>query len=107
TLFAHLSGDQAGFGMVATDIEHANSLSLQLGDQGRIVLLSGSIGLVHCRLAAGRLIDRHGRIGETLAIGGLVVNEGNFLVGELFHKESTCNLALLVVTATNAENART
>ena len=45
-LLDHLAHDQAGFGVVAADIDDVDAGLLQLGDERGVVLLAGGVGLV-------------------------------------------------------------
>src|SRR5690606_6929317 len=76
------------------------------GNQRGIVLLAGGIGLVEGRLAAACLVHAHRGVGETLAIGGLVVEEGDLLAVVIVEQELAGDVALLVVTAADAVDAR-
>src|SRR5690606_41396636 len=77
----------------------------QRGNGGGVGRFSRRIGLVESRRAARSLINRHGGIRQTLAVGGLVVNERDLRVGEVLRQEPARDIALLVIAAAGAENS--
>src|SRR5690606_36924958 len=104
-LFAHLTQDQPCLGVVAADIENADAFRLQLGNQRGIVFFASRVGFIESRLPTCSLVDCLGGIGETLAIGRLVVDERDLLVSKMVEQVFAGNVALLVVTAAHAEDA--
>ena len=55
-LFTQLAKDEAGFGVIAADIDDVDPAFLELGDEGSVVLLAGGIGFIH-RLRHAGLVE--------------------------------------------------
>ena len=106
-LLFHLTGDQTGFGVIAADVDEIDFGLLHLGDECRVVLFAGRVRLFEGRFHA-RLFEVHlGLVGETLAIGRLVVDDGDLGVGEILDDVGRSHFALLVITTADAEDAVT
>ncbi len=98
-LVAHLAHDQSGLGMVAAEVQHIDMGLLELGDERRVVLLAGGVGLGQDLLLAGRVHRLPGLLGEAFAVGGLVVDDGDVLVGEMARQIFAGDAALLIIAA--------
>src|SRR5690606_25395631 len=77
---------------------------LHLRDQRRVILLTWRDGFVHGLLHALVVQALLGFVGKALTVGGLVVQDGNFLALVLLHDVVAGDNALLVVTAADAED---
>src|ERR1700721_1399166 len=78
---------------------------LDLGDDRRIILLAGVDAFVEHFLLAAGVHEAPGGVGETLAVGGLVMYDRDLGVLVLGAEgEIGPELALLVVAAAGAEN---
>ncbi len=76
---------------------------LDLGDDRRIVLLADVDAFVEDFLLAAGVHEAARGVGEPLAVGGLVVDDGDLLVLEIAERQIGPQLALLVVAAAGAE----
>src|SRR3979411_1537002 len=83
--------------MVAPDIDQIYIVALQPRYDGVKVLVALVVGLEHLFGEAGLVERLLGLIGETLAIGGLVVEDGDVLALEVLGDIGGGNHALLVV----------
>src|SRR5215204_6264734 len=102
-LVAHLADDEPGLGVQPAEIDDVDVRLLQLRDEGRVVLLAGVDALVHDLLQALLVHRLLGLVGEALAVGGLVVDDGDLLALEALGEIAAGDLALLVVAAAGAE----
>src|SRR5271166_2489796 len=102
-LLLGLADDQPGLGVVAADIDHLDAGLLQARDQRRVVVLARRVVLVHRLLHAERVELLAGLVGEAFAVRGVVVEDGDLVVLEVGGEELAGDLALLVVTAADAE----
>ena len=82
-LVAHLAHDQAAFGVQAAPVDDVGAGCLDLGDERREVLLAGVDALVEDFLHAACVHRLLGLVGEALAVGRLVVDDGDLLALEL------------------------
>jgi hypothetical protein len=80
---------------------------LEFRDQCRIVFLASGVGLKQDLLLSSRIHRFLGFIGEASAIGGLVMDDSDALVGEVFREVSGGNLPLPIVPAANTVNVGT
>src|SRR6185437_10616619 len=102
-LVAHLADDQAALGVQAAPHQIVGARFLDLGDDGGIVLLAGVDAFVEHFLDAELVHVFERRVGEALAVSGLVVDHRDLLALELVAGELGPNQALLVVAAADAE----
>ena len=101
------AGHERDLGMIPADIQHGDIRRLQRSDLGRIVVLPGRIGLVD-RFGHAALVQLlSGLVGETLAIGRVVVKDRDLLVGPMIGQVVAGHDALRVVAANDAENVGT
>ena len=100
---AELADDQAGFGVQAAPVDDGDAGFLHLGDQRREVLVADVDAFVHDFRDAGGVHRLLGLVGEALAVGGLVVDDGDLGVLELLGEIGAGDRALLVVAAAGAE----
>ncbi len=99
-----LARQETAFGMVAAEIDHFGTGRLQLGDERGEILVARRDGIImHFRDAA--LVDRRlESVGQTLAIGALVVDHGDLLVLQVLQDVIGHDFGLLVVAAAGAEH---
>ena len=102
-LAAHLAQDQAGLGVIAADIDHVDLVGLHLRDQRIEVLVALRVGLVHLLLHAGLVQRLLHLVGETFAVGRLVLKDGDVLALVVLGDVVAGHRALLVVAAADAE----
>ena len=79
-LVAHLAHQQSALGMQAAEKHDIGVHRFDLGDDGGIILLAFVEALVEHVVHAGPRQRLAGFVGETFAIGRLVVDDGDFLV---------------------------
>ena len=82
-LVGQLADDQAGFGVQAAPIDDRDAGFLHLGDEGREVLVADVDAFVHDFGDAGGVHRLLGLVGKALAVGGLVVDDGDLGVLEV------------------------
>src|SRR5262249_49859265 len=102
-LSPHLAEDQAGFGVVAADIDHVDLVGLHLGHQRVEVLVALGIGLVHLFFHAGLVQRLLHLVGETFAVGRLVVENRNVLAAIVLGDVVAGDRTLLIVAAADPE----
>src|SRR4029077_21212570 len=103
-LVAHLPHDEAAFGIEPAEINQIGARLFDLGDQRRVILLAGIDAFVEHLFHAAGLYRLQSLVGEALAVGGLVVDEGDLLAFEVGEDIAAGDLALLIVAAAGAEN---
>src|SRR5579883_2336521 len=103
-LVAHLAQDEAAGVLQATPVDQVGIDRFELGDEGGEILVVLVDALEeHYLHAVG--IERLARfLGETLAVGRLVVHEGDLLALEPLRDDRAGDAALLVVAAAHAED---
>jgi len=85
--------------VIAANIDGFDAGILHLGDECRVVLFTGGVGLVQGFRLPGSIERLAGFVREAFAIGRLVVNDGDLLACIVFGKEIAGNNALGIVTA--------
>ena len=80
--------------MQTAEVDERNAGFLHLGDQSRVVLVAGGDAFIHDFGYAEGVHSLLGFVGETLTIGGLVVNDSNLavleVVGDVLAATSPC-----------------
>src|SRR4029078_6977865 len=100
----HLAHQQAGFLMVAADIDQIDLFELQARDDGVKVLVALVVGFEHLLGDAGLVERLLGLVGTALTVGGLVVQDGNVLALVVLGNVVGGDNALLIVTAADARH---
>ena len=103
-LVAHLAQDQAGFLMIAADIDQIDVVALQARHDGVKILVALVVGFEHLLGDAGLVERLLGLVGETFAVGGLVVEDGDVLALVVLDDVFGGDQALLVVAAADARH---
>jgi hypothetical protein len=98
-----LSQDEPALGVQPAPHEVLGAGGLDLGDDGGIVLLAGVDAFVEHFLDAELMHVVERRVGETLTVGRLVVDDRDFLALELVAREFRPKHALLIVPPASAE----
>src|SRR6185437_14902261 len=94
----------AAFGVEAAEINQISARLLDLRDQRRIIFFAGVDAFVEHFLNAG-FVDRLLRfVGEALAVGRLVIDDGDLLALEVLGDIPAGNQALLIVASAGAED---
>ena len=102
-LVGKLAHDQAGFGVQTAPVDDRNAGFLHLGDEGREVLVADVHAFIHGLGDASCIQRLLGLVGQALAVGRLVMNDGDLGVLELLGEVGAGNCALLVVAAAGTE----
>src|SRR5204862_7471188 len=74
-----------------------------LGDEGGEIAFTLGVGLIHLFLHARLVQGLLGLVGQAFAVGGLVVEDRDVLVGEGLGEVSARHRALLIVASANPE----
>ena len=90
--------------MVAADENEVDVVALHARDDRGEVLVALVVGLEHLFGKAGLVERLLGFVGEALAVGGLVVEDGDVLALVVLHDVFGGDQALLIVTAADARD---
>src|SRR5439155_14899191 len=103
-LVAHLAHDKAALLVVTADIDQIDVVALQTRNDRVEVLVALVVGLVHLLGDAGLVQRLLGLVRKTLAVGGLVVEDGDVLALVVLGDVLGGDQALLVVAAADARH---
>ena len=90
--------------MVAADIDQIDIVALQARHDGVKILVALVVGFEHLLGEAGLVQRLLGLVGETLAVGGLVVEDGDVLALVVLRDVLGGDQALLIVAAADARH---